>query len=281
MRASLSFAFCLSLLVLPACALSQVGGLPDAPFGAPAELARGDSAISALAAEQEGSSAAGVRTFRSPADSVEYERERGRAESARGFRVVIDLFDRQLHVVRGDDTLRVAPVAVGMRDSVISFGEQRWRFDTPRGRRTVLRKEAEPVWVPPDWHYVEVAAELGLELVQLRANRPVRLEDGRVLTVRGGRVGVVDDGEFEALPAADQIIFDGKLFIPPFGTENRRIPGELGRYRLDLGEGYLIHGTPHTDSIGDAATHGCIRLFDDDIEWLYQHVPRGTPVYIY
>jgi hypothetical protein len=254
--------------------------MPDARFGTVADPAQGDSVSGVLAAETS-MSAAGVRTFRSRADSVEYERERARAERARGFRIVIDLFDRQLHVMRGDDTLRSALVAVGMRDSVLTFGDQRWRFDTPRGRRTVLRKEAEPVWVPPDWHYVEVAAELELELVQLRANRPITLEDGRVLTIRGGRVGLVDDGEFEALPAADQIIFDGTLFIPPFGTENRRIPGELGRYRLDLGEGYLIHGTPHTESIGDAATHGCIRLFDDDIEWLYQHVPRGTQVYIY
>jgi L,D-transpeptidase YbiS len=30
-----------------------------------------------------------------------------------------------------------------------------------------------------------------------------------------------------------------------------------------------------------AATHGCVRLRDDDIEWLYEHVPVGTKVYIY
>jgi lipoprotein-anchoring transpeptidase ErfK/SrfK len=28
-------------------------------------------------------------------------------------------------------------------------------------------------------------------------------------------------------------------------------------------------------------THGCIRLYDEDIEWLYERVPVGTAVYIY
>ena len=51
--------------------------------------------------------------------------------------------------------------------------------------------------------------------------------------------------------------------------------------RLDLGEGYLLHGTPYKESLGMAATHGCVRLGDEDIEWLYDHVPVGTRVYIY
>ena len=33
--------------------------------------------------------------------------------------------------------------------------------------------------------------------------------------------------------------------------------------------------------IGKAATHGCMRLRDEDIEWLYQYVPVGTRIYIY
>jgi L,D-transpeptidase YbiS len=50
---------------------------------------------------------------------------------------------------------------------------------------------------------------------------------------------------------------------------------------LNLGDGYLLHGTPYKESIGLAATHGCVRLRDEDIEWLYDHVPVGTKVYIY
>ena len=46
-------------------------------------------------------------------------------------------------------------------------------------------------------------------------------------------------------------------------------------------DGYLLHGTPYDDSIGTAATHGCVRLRADDVQWLYENVPVGTPVYIY
>jgi hypothetical protein len=138
------------------------------------------------------------------------------------------------------------------------------------------------VWIPPEWHYYEVARERGLIVRQLVPGQPVQLEDGTRLEVRGPLVGVVDlDSTFTSLPPGDEIIFDGFLFVPPIGTRNRQIEGELGRYRLDLGEGFALHGTPHQESIGQATTHGCIRLLDDDIAWLYRFVAVGTPVYIY
>jgi len=52
-------------------------------------------------------------------------------------------------------------------------------------------------------------------------------------------------------------------------------------FALDLGDGYMIHGTPDEKSIGRAITHGCARLGDDDIKWLYEFIPDGTPVFIY
>ena len=95
-------------------------------------------------------------------------------------------------------------------------------------------------------------------------------------------VGVVDqDGMFQLLPDDEHIVFDSTLFVPPFGTMNRRVPGALGEYALNLGNGYLLHGTPYLESLGRAATHGCIRLGDEEIRWLYFNVPKGTPVYIY
>ncbi len=49
------------------------------------------------------------------------------------------------------------------------------------------------------------------------------------------------------------------------GTAHRRILGELGRYKLDLGDGSLIHGTPDQASVGSATTHGCLRLREADL----------------
>ncbi len=41
-----------------------------------------------------------------------------------------------------------------------------------------------------------------------------------------------------------------------------------------------IHGTPAASSIGTAASHGCIRMYIRDAEWLYRRVNLGTPVRI-
>ncbi|UTW14428.1 L,D-transpeptidase family protein [Marinobacterium rhizophilum] len=59
-------------------------------------------------------------------------------------------------------------------------------------------------------------------------------------------------------------------------------PGNpLGRFALRLGiPGYLIHGTNKEYGIGMQVTHGCVRLYPEDIERLYSLVEVGTPVYI-
>ncbi|HUQ80666.1 MAG TPA: L,D-transpeptidase, partial [Gemmatimonadaceae bacterium] len=132
----------------------------------------------------------------------------------------------------------------------------------------------------PEWHYAEVAREEGLKLGVMTASKTM-LSDGRWLEMRNGEVGVVDRaGEFALLPTDEEIIFDNTLFVPPIKSINRRIEGELGAHMLDTGDGFLLHGTPHKASIGTAATHGCIRLRDEDIRWLYEMVPVGTKVYI-
>jgi L,D-transpeptidase-like protein len=228
-----------------------------------------------------GPDSTGRRRFASAADSADWDRARALADNARGFRLVISILDRRLWAIIETDTLLDAPVGVASGLS-LDYQGRRWTFTTPRGRRTVITKDSFPDWVPPDWHYYEVARERGLVVRRLVEGRSVELEDGRRLDVRSGAVGVVGtDSVFTPLPAEDEIIYDGFLFIPPLGSVNRRIAGELGTYRIDLGGGYLLHGTPHLESIGAAATHGCIRLRDADIAWLYAFARVGLPVYIY
>ena len=67
----------------------------------------------------------------------------------------------------------------------------------------------------------------------------------------------------------------GKTSIPP-GPEN-----PLGDYRLRLSRhNYGIHGTNRPWGIGRLVSHGCIRLYPEDIEELYSEVKLGTPVKI-
>jgi L,D-transpeptidase ErfK/SrfK len=55
----------------------------------------------------------------------------------------------------------------------------------------------------------------------------------------------------------------------------------LGKYALRMTlPSYLIHGTNNEYGIGMQVTHGCMRLYPEDIERLYRIVPVGTPVRI-
>jgi len=61
--------------------------------------------------------------------------------------------------------------------------------------------------------------------------------------------------------------------IPP-GKNN-----PFGKYALRLGQSeYLIHGSNQRFGIGMRASSGCIRMYDADIEWLYENVGLQTPV---
>lgn len=225
--------------------------------------------------------ASSERRFRSRTDSLEWLSAKNLADKSTGFRLIVSLQDKRLWAIVGEDTVLDAPVATA-KGTTLKYGKRSWTFRTPRGSRTVLRKEADPIWIPPDWLYAEVATEYNLKLRKIERGQPIKLSDGRSLVVRDTLIGVIGkDSHFYQLPVDEHIVFDSTLYVPPTGTANRRVEGELGKYRLDLGEGYLLHGTPDKESIGLAATHGCIRLRDEDIEWLYTYVPVGTKVYIF
>ncbi|MFL5581144.1 MAG: L,D-transpeptidase [Gemmatimonadaceae bacterium] len=205
---------------------------------------------------------------------------RERAERDRAYRVVVSLADRRLRVIQGRDVIMDAPVAVGNGMTLRGLG-QSWKFDTPRGVRTVQRKRVNPVWIPPDWMYVETAKENGLRVERLDEGKPRVLSDGSRLVIRNGVVRRVTRNRTYTPRLDEHIVFDEILFIPPSSTKNRRVEGELGRYALDTGDGYMIHGTRFESTVGQRASHGCIRMLDDDIAWLYKNVPVGTRVYLY
>ncbi len=252
----------------------------EAPADTVVAASTGDSVVATAVVATE--APASPRSFKSKRDSVAWDNARGTAERSKGYRIVVDLFDKTLRVIDRDDTLRTAPVATAMNAS-LEYGNKVWRFETPRGVRTVLAKDKDPVWTPPEWHFAEVALENNLKLMKLERGHTVKLKSGNKLLVRGDEVGIIAPGstEFEPMVLDEHIVFDNTLFIPPGGTKNRQIQGELGHFRLDMGDGYLLHGTPYAKSIGAAVTHGCVRLHDEDIEWLYENVPVGTKVFIF
>jgi L,D-transpeptidase ErfK/SrfK len=66
-------------------------------------------------------------------------------------------------------------------------------------------------------------------------------------------------------------------FLPPVVPPGPDNP--LGKFALRLGiPGYLIHGTNRPWGVGMRVSHGCIRLYPEDIARLFEQVAIGTPV---
>ena len=64
--------------------------------------------------------------------------------------------------------------------------------------------------------------------------------------------------------------------IVPAGPKN-----PLGKHAMRLGlPGYLIHGTNRPAGVGMRVTHGCVRMFPEDIEFLFERVAVNMPVRI-
>jgi lipoprotein-anchoring transpeptidase ErfK/SrfK len=219
--------------------------------------------------------------FRSRKDSLDWAKNRRIAENSKGFRIVVSLQERRLWVIIDEDTLLTAPAAVASGQTLTYQGFSK-TFDMPRGQRVVRAKDADPIWTPPKWLYYEAAEELGLKVKDIPPSG-LTMPDGRRLYVNEeNEIGVItENGPEKFIDKNLHLIFDDVLYVPPVGTENRKVNGTLGKYKLDLGEGFLLHGTQLKNSIGLAATHGCVRLRDEDIEWMYENIPIGTKVYVY
>lgn len=211
---------------------------------------------------------------KNPADSADWEYHRQAAARIPGVKIVVSIYDRRLWLIHGQDTLLSAPAGVGM--GLARRDNRKYDFSTPRGFRRVIGKETNPVWVPPDWHYTEMATN-----ARPFPARGISLPNGSRVVRRGDRIGKLQGSTFEPLVPGDPITYDGILYIPPTGTVNRQVRDVLGKYKLDTGAGILIHGTNDPLAIGFPATHGCIRLADMPLEELFNKVKTGTPVYIY
>jgi len=142
--------------------------------------------------------------------------------------VVVDTYHNRLRVYKGSTMLREAVCSTG---SGVKLRDPRngkeWIFDTPQGELRVLRKVKNPIWVKPDWAFIEEGYE------------------------------------------------------PPKSMRDRVDDFSLGDYGLYMRDGYIIHGTVFQSLLGKRVTHGCIRLGDDDLKFVYNTVPAGARVFLF
>ena len=69
--------------------------------------------------------------------------------------LVVDTESNRLTMRQGSAVLLTAIVGTGSRQFVKEETGRNWYFESPAGSLTVLGKERNPVWIRPDWSYVE------------------------------------------------------------------------------------------------------------------------------
>ena len=216
--------------------------------------------------------------------------------------IVVSTAENRLYVRRAGKMIFQAVCSTGKGTSLTDSSGRTMVFETPTGKFRVVSKEENPLWVPPDWHFIEEARKKKKTVIRLnpgdaidaRTGEPVSARgsggvfgsvdssSGRVLKVRNNSVVEVSaDGSERELPPGEMIQAGNAIVVPPMGAPQRKFDKVLGKFRLNLGGGYGIHGTMYPDQLGRPVTHGCVRLGDADMENLFSMAKVGDQVLIY
>ncbi len=68
--------------------------------------------------------------------------------------VVVNPNGNRLTLRRGQKVVLEAAISTGKNDT-LTHGTRKWVFQTPRGIMSVIHKRKDPVWVKPDWAFLE------------------------------------------------------------------------------------------------------------------------------
>lgn len=217
--------------------------------------------------------------------------------------IIVSTAENRVTVRRSGATAFEAICSTGKGTTLVEGGRT-ILFETPTGRFRVLSKEENPVWVPPDWHFIEEARKKNLKVARLQPGEAIDATTGEpiarrrqegiwswfrgsdprrpILEVRKNTVVEVrPDGSERELPPGEIIRAGGSIVIPPVTSRQRRFEKVLGSYRLNIGSGYALHGTLATDQLGRSVSHGCVRLGDADMKALFDLSKVGDQVIIY
>jgi lipoprotein-anchoring transpeptidase ErfK/SrfK len=222
-----------------------------------------------------------------------------------GQTILVSTAENKLYVRRGGQTIFEAVCSTG-KGTTLAVDGKTVLFDTPIGKLHIISKDENPQWVPPDWHYVEEARKNGMRVVHLDPGQSIDARTGQpasskpdegvwswltggsnnssssdVLKVKGNTVVEVSNGVERELEPGKTIVAGDAVIVPPVDTKQRHYDKVLGKFRLEMGNGYGIHGTDEPDKLGQSVSHGCVRLGDADIEKLYQIANVHDTVIIY
>lgn len=101
---------------------------------------------------------------------------------------------------------------------------------------------------------------------------------GKVAT--GKLQGLTPEGEFTIVVKAKDPYYRKKDI--PGGDPDNPLGSRWIGFDAEGTDGriYGLHGTNNPKVIGHYVTAGCVRFYEEDIQWLFDHVPLGTKVLV-
>ena len=101
-----------------------------------------------------------------------------------------------------------------------------------------------------------------------------------VFDTPGGRFKVLAERPDPIWTKPDWAFLESGEPVPTTLSERREY-GSLGEYALDLGDGYMIHGTLYERLLGRSVTHGCVRVGREPLREIARRTGPGSQVFIY
>lgn len=185
------------------------------------------------------------------------------------------LIRRHLKIIL--NTHRPLGIALG----IALFFLFQWNADA----EVVVKPNPSPNSIKPAWHKPE-AVKQKIRLVLRLKKRRVFVYEGEKLRasypVAIGKPGwETPTGKFQVIDMLENpgwTNFKTGEVLPP-GADNPL--GERWIAFWTDGNDYIgFHGTPNRASVGDAISHGCVRMYNEDVRQLYEFVKLGTPVIV-
>jgi len=134
------------------------------------------------------------------------------------------------------------------KGSILIKGKN-FNFSTPKTEFSVIKKISNPWWIRPDWFWTEKNLPIPKQFIEI----PKHLD------------------YIDAIRFYNNLSYKDKLKV-------RKVPGVLGKYKIVLRDGLLIH---YGRGLGKNSSHGCIRVSKKSIEILFNYLKIGSPIFIY
>jgi len=178
---------------------------------------------------------------------------------------------------------------IGMRYDI---GYAEMAASNPEASVTGRLKPGMTIVVPSRFILPSIRTGLVVNLAELRVYWfPSDAQVVYTFPVGAGREGwntpiaatkVIDKKANPIWVVPDSILAESRRLGKPLKKYYKPGPNNpLGKYALYFAlPGIRMHGTNMPASVGRRASHGCIRMLPNDIKFLYEHVPLGTPVHI-